>query len=244
MTEQTLYFQCNSGISGDMTVAALIDLGADKELLLNGLKSLNVEGYNIVISNIVKNGIKACDFEVVIDNKKSETFIERNIDDIYYIIDNSLISDNAKTISKKIFYIAAEAESKAHKVTIKEVYFHESGAVDSIVDIVGTAICLDYLNIKDVIVTEICDGKGFIKCRKGILPVPVPAVVNIAKKYNINLQKTNVEGEMVTPTGAAILAAIKTQNSLPGKYKIKKVGYGAGKRNYENEGVMAAYIIE
>lgn len=248
MTEQTLYLDCNSGVSGDMTVAALIDLGADTDLLLKGLDSLNVDGYCVEITNTFKSGIDACDFNVVLNSKEcsdtNKSFMKRNIDDINCIISNSLISENAKEISKKIFYIVAVAESKAHGVSLKEVYFHESGAVDSIVDIVSAAICLDNLRIKDVIVKDICDGHGFIKCRKGIIPVPVPAVVNIAKEYKLNIIETDVEGEMVTPTGAAIIAAIRTKNSLPENYKVKKIGYGAGKRIYPNRGVVTAYLIE
>ncbi|MDD4438461.1 MAG: LarC family nickel insertion protein [Tissierellia bacterium] len=247
MTDQTLYLECNAGVSGDMTVAALIDLGADTKILLKGLESLNVEGYSVKISNTLKNGINAIDFNVILNGKEcttNQSFMERNIDDIYCIINNSSISEKAKKISKRIFYIVAEAESKAHKVPLNEVYFHESGAVDSIVDIVSAAICLDNLRIKNVIVEDIYDGHGFIKCRKGIIPVPVPAVVNIAEKYKLNIIETDVEGEMVTPTGASIIAAIRTKNTLPANYKVKKIGYGAGKRKYRNRGVFKAYIIE
>lgn len=242
----SLFVECYSGVSGDMTVAALLDLGADSRVLIKGLESLRVKGYSIEISRIIKNGLDACDFNVILndnieENNNSEE--ERNIFDIYRIIDNSDISDNAKKISKKIFKIKADAEARAHGVSIKKVNFHEKGAVDSIVDIVSAAICLDNLKIKDVIVSQINDGSGYIKCRRGIIPVPVPAVINIASEYNLNINITDIKGEMVTPTGAAIMAAIQTGNTLPEDVEYKKAGLGAGKRVYPNEGVLRMYLF-
>lgn len=272
--KNTLYLECYSGISGDMTVAALIDLGADQEILLNGLNSLRVDGYKISISRKIKSSIDACDFDVIldyhdplieephdtldhnqpiIDSQNNVTSLKplklghhehRNLYDINAIIDNSDISSNAKEIAKKIFYIAAIAEAKAHGKTIDKVYFHEVGAIDSIVDIVSTAICLDNLNIGDVIVKELYDGTGHIKCRHGMLPVPVPAVVNIVSDYNIPLCITSINGELVTPTGAAIVAAIRTKNTLPKEFRIKKIGLGAGKREYEQASILRAMLID
>jgi uncharacterized protein (TIGR00299 family) protein len=263
MTEKTLYLECYSGISGDMTVAALLDLGADQKVLLSGLKSLNVDGYKINISRKNKGGIDACDFDVILENdtesERNQSLSEdlpehlhvklghhenRNLYDIITIIDNSAISVNAKEIAKKIFHIDAVAEAKAHGNPIEKVYFHELGAVDSIVDIVSAAICLDNLGIKEVIVTEVYDGTGHIKCRNGMLPVPVPAVVNIVADYNIPLHITDIIGELVTPTGAAIAAAIRTRDHLPAEFKIKKIGLGAGKREYKQPSILRAMIIE
>jgi len=238
--------ECYSGISGDMTVAALLDLGANKETLYRGLDSLNINGYRIEISKIIKNGIEACDFNVVTDEEREDykinTLPERNLFDIYNIIDNSTITENAKNISKKIFKIKAEALAFVHKLNLREVFFHERGAIDSIVDIVSTAICLDDLEIEDVIVSDIYDGCGSIKCRRGIIPVPVPAVVNIASRYNLNLKTTNINGEMVTPTGASIIAAIRTKNVLTEKHEIKRIGIGAGKRVYPGDGVIRIFL--
>lgn len=244
----SLYIECYSGVSGDMIVAALLNLGADKQILLKGLKSLNVDGYKIEISNVNKNGVNACDFNVILNddienNTKISTKSERNIFDIYKIIDSSLITDNAKKISKKIFKIKASAEAKAHEVRIEEIYFHEKGAVDSIVDIVSASICLDNLEINDVIISQIYDGNGYIKCRHGIIPVPVPAVVNIVSKYNLDLKITDISGEMVTPTGAAIIAAIRTSAILPEDFVYKKIGLGAGKRSYPNEGILRLFLF-
>ena len=268
MNEKTLYLECYSGISGDMTVAALLDLGADQKVLMDGLDSLNVDGYKIKISQKDKSGLAACDFDVILEKDEENELSDnsdninsivpsqehlhvhlgfhenRNLYDINAIIDNSNISDDAKKTAKKIFYIDAIAEAKAHGKPLDKVYFHELGAVDSIVDIVSAAICLDNLGIKEVVITELHDGNGHIKCRNGKLPVPVPAVVNIVADYKIPLHITNINGELVTPTGAAIAAAIRTKDKLPKEFKIIKAGLGAGKRIYEQPSILRAMIIE
>lgn len=244
---ETLYVECYSGVSGDMTVGALLDLGADREVLINGLKSLNVKGFEIKITEVKKNNVESCDFDVILEDEeesKDSFKVNRNYHDICQIIDKSSISENAKNISKKIFKIVAETESKVHNIPIEEFNFHESGALDSIADIVGVAICLDDLKISNVIVSELHDGHGFIRCRKGMIPVPVPAVAYIAKVYGLKIISTDVEGEMVTPTGAAIMAGIKTGDNLPQNCRIKRAGLGNGKRKYDCEGVLRMYLIE
>ncbi|QHQ59483.1 DUF111 family protein [Anaerocolumna sedimenticola] len=266
MNKKTLYLECYSGISGDMTVAALLDLGADQDILMTGLKSLHVDGYKIKIGRRMKASIDACDFDVILDQESCE-FTDhshnqkhkpadnqdhihlgrqdhRNLYVINSIIDQSNLTEKAKDIAKKIFYIVAVAESKAHGLPIEEVHFHEIGAIDSIVDIVATAVCLDNLGIEEVIVSELYEGTGHIRCRHGMLPVPVPAVANIAADYNLPLHITSIKNELVTPTGAAIVAAIKTKDSLPKEFKIVKIGIGAGKREYEQAGILRAMIIE
>ena len=280
MDKKTLYLECYSGISGDMTVAALLDLGADQNVLMSGLDSLIVDGYHIVISRKTKSSIDACDFDVILEDTlttgehthehdsnhkhaQSHSHIlrvkvnsatthmhlghheHRNLYDINSIIEQSSISAKAKVIAKRIFQIVAVAEAKAHGKSIEEIHFHEVGAVDSIVDIVATAICLDNLNIKEVIVSELYEGSGFIKCQHGLLPVPVPAVINIVAEHHLPLHITTVKGELVTPTGAAIVAAIRTKDNLPKEFNILKIGLGAGKRVYENaSGILRAMLIE
>jgi uncharacterized protein (TIGR00299 family) protein len=321
MNDKTLYLECYSGISGDMTVAALLDLGADQKTLLEGLKSLNVEGYQIKIGRRAKNSIDACDFDVILEEPKHDDKIDvssnehdhnhthnpstilrgkailkmqpkdipthnhaehdhshpdhshhdhshsshtqhdhshpdhdtiqfghhdhRNLAIINDIIDSSSITDNAKKIAKRVFYIVAVAEAKAHGKPMEEVHFHEVGAIDSIVDIVAAAICLDNLNIKNVIVSELYEGTGFITCQHGILPIPVPAVINIAAEHKLPLHITNVQGELVTPTGAAIVAAIRTGEVLPKDVRIKRIGLGAGKRSYAGaSGLLRAMLLE
>lgn len=297
---KTLYLECYSGISGDMTVSALLDLGAEPEVLKKALESLKVEGYEIEIGRRQKCGIDACFFDVILDQEEhhhehayshgqgeeqehshshgdehthdhnhshahehdhshshehthphqhshhhhGDGHVHRNVRDIYEIIDQSGISERAKALSKKIFDVVAEAESKAHGIGLQEVHFHEVGAVDSIVDIVATAVCIDNLGLTDVIVSELYEGSGHVRCQHGVLPVPVPAVTNIAMAHSLKMRITDIEGELVTPTGAAIVAALGTKEALPASYTIKKIGIGSGKKELPKANILRAYIIE
>jgi uncharacterized protein (TIGR00299 family) protein len=243
MSKKALYLECYSGISGDMTVAALLDLGADEETLKESLDSLNVKGYGIKIGRTEKCGIDACNFDVIL-KEDHHHHIHRNINDILKIIDESKITKRSKSISKKIFNIIARAESKAHGIQIEEVHFHEVGAIDSIVDIIATAVCIDNLDINDVIVSELYEGKGHVKCQHGTIPVPVPAVANIVADNALNMKIINALEEMVTPTGAAIAAALKTKDNLPEKFQIKKIGIGAGKKDFPKANILRAFVIE
>ena len=169
--------------------------------------------------------------------------VHRNLYDIYTIIDRLQSSDKVKQLARRIFEIVAEAESKAHGLPIEQVHFHEVGAVDSIVDIVSVAVCLDNLDITDVVVPVLYEGCGTVRCQHGILPIPVPAVANVISANHLCIKVTAVEGELVTPTGAAIVAAIRTKDKLPEEFEIKKIGIGAGKRQYECPGILRAMII-
>ncbi len=331
----TLYLECCSGISGDMTVGALLDLGADQNLLLEYLKSLPVSGFAVEIGRVRKSGLDACDFRVILDeehenhdhdneylyghhhgheyphehghmhsgeythlqehehehvgehchphehvhmeehchphihehvhvgeyehphthehmgehehphtHEHSHPHEHRGLPEILDIIRNSGIPQRAKRIAEDIFTILAEAEAKAHGTAMDEVHFHEVGAVDSIVDIVAAAVCLDNLNITEVIVPELYEGKGTVRCQHGIIPVPVPAVVNIVGRHGIALHMTETEAELVTPTGAAIVAAVRTLDRLPGRYKLRRTGMGAGKRDYGRASVLRGMLIE
>ena len=264
---KTLYLECCSGISGDMMTAALLDLGADVEVLRKALKSLPVDGYEIKISRVKKAGLDVCDFNVVLDaahenhdhdmeylhgHQKEQreghghghvSHENRSLADILKLIEMGDLTPRAKQTASDIFCILGEAEARAHGVPGDQVHFHEVGAVDSIVDIVSAAVCLDNLEITDVIVEELYEGRGTIRCQHGILPIPVPAVVNIAQKHHLNLRITDVEGELVTPTGAAIAAAIRTKERLPEHFSIQRVGMGAGKRSYACAGILRAMLI-
>ncbi len=283
---QTVYLECTSGISGDMTVASLLDLGADVEVLRKALKSLPVQGFEIEIGRVKKAGLDVCDFNVKLDkahenhdhdmeylhghehphehshghphehpNKHSHeeeaheylhehSHEHRGLPEILEIIDKAEITFRARNIAIRIFRILAEAEAKAHGVALEQVHFHEVGAVDSIVDIVAAAVCLDNLDITELIVPFVCEGSGTVRCQHGILPVPVPAVANIMEAYKLPVRLTDVEGELVTPTGAAILAAAGTFQKLPEQFVIRKVGIGAGKRSYERPSFLRAMLIE
>lgn len=268
----TLYLECYAGISGDMTVAALLDAGADKEVLDKALKSLPLHGYEIEISRVKKAGLDVCDFNVRLDaehenhdhdmeylhghshggedsehghhHEKAHEHEHRGMPEIRRIIDGAEITDRARTIAVRIFEILAKAEAKAHGVPEDQVHFHEVGAVDSIVDIISAAVCLDDLDITETVIPFLCEGKGTVRCQHGILPVPVPAVVNILEAHKIPVEMTGVEGELITPTGAAIAAAIGTSDRLPGRFVIKKTGIGAGKRSYERPSLLRAMLIE
>ncbi|MDD3402560.1 MAG: nickel pincer cofactor biosynthesis protein LarC [Hespellia sp.] len=261
---QKLYLECYSGISGDMTVAALLDLGADQEVLKKALASLAVDGYEIEISRVKKAGLDICDFAVHLDvvhenHDHDMEFLHgqehlhhgprhrhehRGLPEILHIIEHADITPRAKAIAEKIFRIIAQAEAKAHGVEVSEVHFHEVGAVDSIVDIVAIAVCIDNLDITEVIVPSVSEGQGFVRCQHGVIPVPVPAVVAIAEAHGLVLHRTETEGELVTPTGAAVVAALKTSDVLPKNYTILKSGIGAGKRTYDRPSLLRAMLIK
>lgn len=290
---KALYLECGSGISGDMTVAALLDLGADETVLRDALESLNLEGYQIAVTRVKKSGIDACDFAVLLDeehenhdhdmeylygrkeesgsehvhthenhfheehthenhsheghlhgNHSHEGHTHRTLKEIEAIISGANLTERANQLSIRIFTILAEAEAKAHGLPVSEVHFHEVGAVDSIVDIVAVSVCIDNLGITDVIVQKLYEGRGCIHCQHGIIPVPVPAVVNIAEAYELPLHIVDEEGEFVTPTGAAIAAALRTSSQIPEQFRILRTGIGAGKREYSRPSILRAMLIE
>ncbi len=360
MNQSVLYLECNSGISGDMTVAALLDLGADRQVLLDALASLPLTGYSIEIKDVYKSGLRACDFNVILEHDNHDHDMEylhghmheadaaiheharrfaavmphemheheahvpaeesgahhsvhshphadgtphthvhthesRNLQDITEIINAGRLTAHARELALHIFRILAEAEASVHGTTVDKIHFHEVGAVDSIVDIVAAAVCLDNLNPARVVVSPLTDGTGQIRCQHGLIPVPVPAVTAIAAQNDLILKLTDIEGELVTPTGAAIAAALVSDataseqnrtdtpcsgskqtdtlcsgpnptndapcpeqnqtdtpcsgqnhsvSGLPAGLRIRKVGLGAGKRDYATTGVLRAMLLE
>ena len=297
--QHTLIIDGTSGISGDMTVAALLDLGASEQHLREQLATLPVDGFEVAVTRVNKHGIDACDFDVQLaselenhdhdmtwlygneataehmhehahhhhhDHGEHEHHHEhehahchehaldhdghhhahhhRSLADITEIIDGSQLSDGAKRRALAIFTVLAAAEAKAHGKTPETVMFHEVGAVDSIVDVCSVAICLDDLGIEDIVVESLSEGHGTIRCAHGLMPIPVPAVVNLCQAGNIALTPAPVTGELVTPTGAAIVAALRTSEHLPARYRIEAVGYGAGKRPYEGcSGTLRCLLV-
>lgn len=307
---KSLYLECNAGISGDMLVAALLDLGADKEALDKALQSIPAKDFEYKISRVSKAGVNCCDFDVILDEEHANhdhdmAFLHGNDDAVVHshehehhhdhehehehehhhdhdhehehehhhdhdhehehshvphehhhhhehrglqeviaIIDATDMSAAAKELALKIFDIIADAEAKAHAVEKNAVHFHEVGAIDSIVDIVAIAVCADSLGVENVIVPELCEGRGTVRCQHGVLPVPVPATANIMQRFGFNVHLLPVQGEFVTPTGAAAAAALMTTDELPQSFKILGIGLGAGKRQYERPSILRALLIE
>ena len=387
-----LYLECTSGISGDMAVGALLDLGADREELEKVLSTVPAEGFSAKITTVSRSGIRACDFAVLLDPEhenhdhdmeylygpdphhgpgpewgphrppyghgpgphhppygmygpgwdphrppydrgpegrpmpgpeygrgpgpewdphrppygpgprgpwdcpppprddgpgcppegprghcephgphqepepgpgcppremgehvhglhSEHPHEHRNLSDVYAVIDGTQMTDGARETAKEIFRIVAEAESEVHGLPLEEVHFHEVGAVDSIVDIIAFAVCWEDLrrkeNIDEVIVPVLYEGTGTVRCQHGVLPVPVPAVTAIARRKGLRLHLMPDRGEFVTPTGAAIAAALQTSDHLPEEFTIRKTGLGAGKRTYPGRtGMLRAMLIE
>jgi uncharacterized protein (TIGR00299 family) protein len=248
-----LYFDGACGISGDMTIASLLDLGAGREKLDRAIQSLNLDGFHYHIERKSSYSISGLDFDVHLhhhDLPHEESYGEhhhhehRHLSDVYAVIDRADMSEKAKNLAKKISKIVAEAEAQAHGVPVEEVHFHEVGALDSIADIIGASVLLDDLNIEKVVLRFLCEGTGTIQCQHGALPVPVPAVLNIAEKYRIPLKITDNTGEMVTPTGIAIMAALQPEYELPITYTVLKSGIGLGKRDFGHANFLRTMIIE
>ncbi|OOM14301.1 nickel pincer cofactor biosynthesis protein LarC [Clostridium saccharobutylicum] len=288
-----LYYDCFCGISGDMNLAALIDLGVPKEYLIKELSKLNLNSeYEIKIEKSAKLGITGTRVDVILNNELSNNshiqdkdlhehnygehvhnhshsdsdsehhqdennhehghsheehthnheHHHRNLRDIEEIINSSDLSDKVKKISLDMFMRVAEAEAKVHGKTIYEVHFHEVGAIDSIVDMVGAAICLDYLKVDKIIASPVQVGGGFVKCAHGIMPVPAPATVEILK--NIPMNTGIVQFETTTPTGAAILASNVKEFTSKIDFSIKKIAYGIGHRDLEIPNVLRVYLGE
>lgn len=348
---KTLYLECYSGISGDMTVGALLDLGAREEALREALEALPLKGYEIRIGRTKKCGIDACDFDVILEEEdehchgeethhghthgeeyvhdhsvicehlhedgpehchsaegghthdhehlqgepvyshehshgehgyadhfheehdhthapefhehfhegeahihdhthgpeahvRHHDHVHRHYADIMHMLDEAPLKPEVRTLAKKIFQIVGEAESRVHATPLEEVHFHETGAVDSIVDIVGAAACAVDLGITETYLSTIYEGQGHVWCQHGRIPVPAPAVAGIAAAEELDLAITNASGEMVTPTGAAIAAALHTKKGRPQSFVIRRIGMGAGKKDFPHANLLRAMIIE
>jgi pyridinium-3,5-bisthiocarboxylic acid mononucleotide nickel chelatase len=223
------YFDTIAGISGDMTLGALVDAGVSFDELCADLKKLNVPGFELEARHIERNGIAATKIDVIISE---QPHYHRHLKDIEEIIERSDLDKRVKELSKKIFLEVAVAEAKVHNTAIDKIHFHEVGAIDSLADIVGVAICLEKLGIKAVFSSPMKVGNGgTVKSQHGILPVPTPATIEILKDYPIVL--TDVPFELTTPTGAAIIKALSHGVLTAEKIKVSAIGYGAGGREIE-----------
>jgi len=275
---RTLYFDCFSGISGDMTVGALLDLGADEKMLLEGLERLKVDGYRIKIEKKLKNGISGTDFSVILEEHEDHenhdhhhgepghehdhvhshdhhghehdhghqhahnyAHVHRNMSDIEKIINDSGLNEKVKMLAIKIFKLVAEAEGRIHGKPAGEVHFHEVGAVDSIVDIIGTAICIDSLDVDRIVFSSLPLSRGFVRCQHGVFPLPAPATLEILK--DVPVYYTDMDFELVTPTGAAIAKGLAEEFGMVGELEVEGIGYGLGKRNYEIPNVLRVILF-
>lgn len=246
---KTLYFDCSSGISGNMTLGALLEIVGDTSYFLEELKKLQLDGYQIKISKKVKNGITGTYVDVLLEEEHHHSPIHhnhehRNLKEIFTIIDNSQIEKTSKALAKKIFYRVAEAESKVHGKPIEQIHFHEVGAIDSIIDIVGTAILIQKIHPEKIIASVVNDGYGFIQCAHGKMTVPVPATSEIMASSKAKFRQIDIPTELVTPTGAAIIAELATQFTMLPTMKIEKIGWGAGLKDLQIPNVLKVYYGE
>lgn len=257
---KTLYFDCSSGISGNMTLGSLLEIVGDENYLLNELKKLHVDGYKIEISKKVKNGITGTYVDVILEhehhheeehhhthehNHEHEHHHEhRNVHDVNKIIDESNIDEKSKELAKRIFMRVAKAESKVHNKPLEEVHFHEVGAIDSIVDIIGTAILINKINPDKIISSIVNDGHGFIECAHGMMAVPVPATSEIFASSNVKFRQIDVDTELVTPTGAAIIAELAEEFTTLPAMVTEKIGWGAGSKDLRIPNVLKVYYGE
>ena len=249
-----LYIEGATGISGDMTVGALLSLGSSQERLKAVLDSLKLgDEFSYVISEKASYGIAGTDFDVILPHRHHHHepghhhhhhHEHRNLADVEAVIDRGEMSDRARALAKRAFRFVAEAEAKAHGKPLGEVHFHEVGAIDSIVDIVSAAVLFDDLGETECVVTGLTEGSGTVMCAHGELPVPVPAVLNIAAATGVPLRVSDTKGECVTPTGIALAAAFRTREALPAAYRVKGVGIGLGKRDYGRPAILRIMKIE
>ena len=278
----TLFWDCQTGISGDMAVASLLDLGASEEAVRAALAPLAGEGFELHVGRVEKAGLDCCDFDVALDEEHdghdhdmaylydpewtpggesvaggaacpcvhgdgaslTHGHHHRSYAQVREVLASLDLAPRARSLSEKAFRLLAQAESKAHGVPVDEVHFHEVGAIDAIVDVVAAAVCLDSLGVDKVIVPRVVEGTGMVRCQHGVIPVPVPAVVNIAAATGLPLSVGPRQGELVTPTGAAIAAAAMTSTLLPKRFSVKACGMGAGKRDYDPPSILRALLIE
>ena len=256
---KALYFDCTSGISGNMTLGALVEILGDHTYLLNELKKLHVDGYHIHISKSVKNGITGTYVDVHLENidhhhhheghshehphdheehDHSHQHVHRNLFDVNKIIDESEIAPSAKALAKRIFLRVAKAESKVHNETLENVHFHEVGAIDSIVDIIGTAVLIDKISPDIIYSSVVNDGYGFIECAHGTIPVPVPATSEIFAASNVIARQIDIDTELVTPTGAAIIAELASSYGTMPAMNVEKIGWGSGTKDLKIPNVL------
>lgn len=229
-----LYWDTFAGISGDMALGSLIALGADPEIIVSQLHSIGLTEFVLDVRSRQVHGIQATDIDVVIpeknqDNAHPHKHHNRHLPDIQKMILSGTLSERSQKNALLVFNVLAEAEAHVHGMTLDQVHFHEVGAVDSLVDIVGTCIALDQLDIDSIQVSTLPWSSGFVHCAHGLLPLPAPATLMLLQGYKF--RESGVTGELITPTGAALIRALAQQSAFP-EMTLLKVGYGSGKNDY------------
>lgn len=238
---KTAYFDCFSGISGNMVLGALLDAGLNFNELKKKLKGLRLTAYGLRLKKTKKNGIASSYFEVEVKAGLDRPQ-HRGLNSITALIKKSSLSSSVKTKSIDIFTRLAKAEAKIHGVSINKIHFHEVGAVDAIVDIVGAVCALEIMEIEEIYCSPLPVSRGYINCAHGILPVPAPATAELIK--NLPTYNSNFEGELVTPTGAAIITALAKEFGPFPEMRIKSIGYGAGKADLDQPNALRVFIGE
>ncbi|MCD7949488.1 MAG: nickel pincer cofactor biosynthesis protein LarC [Erysipelotrichaceae bacterium] len=245
---KVLYFDCASGISGNMTLGALLELTGDEGYLLNELNKLHVDGYHIYISKTKKNGITGTYVDVHLEHdhhhEHHHHHEHRNLYDVNHIIDSSDIDEEVKNLAKRIFLRVAKAESKVHNEPLENVHFHEVGAIDSIVDIVGTAILINKIKPDKIYSSIVNDGYGFIECAHGTISVPVPATCEIFADSDAKTRQIDIDTELVTPTGAAIISELACSYGTQPTMNIQKIGWGCGSKDLKIPNVLKVMLGE
>ncbi|HWP83489.1 MAG TPA: nickel pincer cofactor biosynthesis protein LarC [Bacteroidota bacterium] len=223
------YFDTIAGMSGDMTLGAFVSAGVPFDALDAELKKLNLGGFELQASHITRSGIVATKIDVIISEQPK---YHRHLKDINALIEGSSLSQTVKERAKKIFYEVAVAEAAVHRSTLEKIHFHEVGAIDSLVDIVGTSICIEFLGIQEVYSSPVRLGSGgFVNTQHGTMPVPTPATIEILKHYPTVL--TDIPFELTTPTGAAIIKALSRGTLSLERLRIEAIGYGAGTKELD-----------
>ena len=246
---KVLYFDCSSGISGNMTLGALMELIDEPDYLQKELAKLNIDGYHLHVTKTKKNGITGTYVDVHLEehphhhdhehhHHEHHHHVHRNLFDVNKIIDDSGINERAKALAKRIFLRVALAESKVHNEELANVHFHEVGAIDSIVDIIGTAILITKIAPDKIYSSIVNDGHGFIECAHGTISVPVPATSEIFAASNVVARQIDIDTELVTPTGAAIIAELSSSFQPMPPMNVQKIGWGCGTKELNIPNVL------
>ncbi len=221
------HFDCFAGIAGDMVLGALVDQGIELEFIKSELKKLKIDDFELKAERVVKKGVSGTKVHVLYE----EGHVHRHLKDIYQILDQSDLKDEIKDKAKQVFLKIAEAEAKVHNTTPEKIHFHEVGAMDAIIDVVGSIIGIEQLGVDQITASPLHIGTGFVKCAHGTMPVPAPATLEILKSVPTYCQ--GISKELVTPTGAAIITTLANEFTNQKEMTVEAVGYGAGTRDLE-----------